>query len=162
MSGMITFRSASLDDSHDLFGWRNDPLTRAASGSQDPVSRSEHDRWFAASLASARRWIYIAVDTADETRVGMCRFDLDDDGDSAEVSINLDPARRGTGLAYPVLEGAIARFRSDTGSAIELTATIRATNEASARTFRKAGFVLASSGAPFDYYVLAQPADSGG
>jgi RimJ/RimL family protein N-acetyltransferase len=154
MSGMITFRPAVESDSDDLYDWRNDGDSRAASGSQTPVLRSEHDDWFAAALAAPDRSIYIAVDSAAHISVGMCRFDRGDDG-SAEVSINLNPARRGTGLSYPVLDGAIARFRSDRGSAIRLTATIRSTNEPSTQIFRKAGFVKTSSSGQFDHYVLA-------
>jgi RimJ/RimL family protein N-acetyltransferase len=155
MGGMITFRPAVASDSEDLYEWRNDPDSRGASGSQKPVPRAEHDIWFSAAISSRDRIIYLAVDSGSGASVGMCRFDIDREALTAEVSINLDPARRGAGLAYPILDGAIARFRMDSGSALRLTATIRSTNKASARIFRKAGFVMMpSSSAPFDQYVL--------
>ena len=151
---MITFRRATAADSGDLFDWRNDPVTRAASVSQDPVAREDHALWFDASLASNARWIYLAIDDESSQSVGMCRFDLNPGGEDVEVSINLNPEWRGKGLAFDVLAGGLARFREDRGSTAALTATIRTSNQPSARIFTRAGFTLVDSVDQFDHYRL--------
>jgi RimJ/RimL family protein N-acetyltransferase len=154
MMTVIRIRPAVEDDSTALFEWRNDEVSRRASISQDPVARDDHDRWFASSLASARRAIYLAIDDESGERVGMCRFDLDESGSTAEVSINLNPGWRGHGLAFPVLASAIEHYREHHALRIPLTATIRMSNLASARVFLSAGFVVTSSVEPLDHYLL--------
>lgn len=141
---------AALGDSTDVFTWRNDPATRAASVTQDEVSRADHDRWYAAMLTNDARIVYIAHLAG--SAIGLCRFDVD--GDSAEVGINLNPEFRGRGLARPILAGSIARFRQ-THPQVRLTATIRPENVASARTFLAEGFQLTGSQPGFDNYDLA-------
>jgi RimJ/RimL family protein N-acetyltransferase len=152
MMTVIRIRPAVEDDSTALFEWRNDEVSRQASISQDPVARDDHDRWFASSLASSRRSIYLAIDDESGERVGMCRFDLDESGSTAEVSINLNPVWRGHGLAGEVLALAIERYGSSETGRVPLTATIRSTNPASARIFVNAGFALDRDGAEFAHY----------
>lgn len=155
MMPMITIRPAVENDSQDLFTWRNDPDSRQASISQAVVSREDHERWFASSLASPRRAIYLAIDSQSGESIGMCRFDLDESATVAEVSINLNPVWRGRGLAAAVLAEAISQFRADTGVAITLTATIRSSNPASASIFRRAGFETTSATGEFHRLALA-------
>jgi RimJ/RimL family protein N-acetyltransferase len=154
MMPMLTIRPAVPSDGGALFEWRNDSDSRAASLSQDAIPRDTHDRWFASSLASPTRWIFLAVDTASGDRVGMCRFDLDDDASSAEVSINLGPDWRGRGLSGEVLGGGIAAFREAHPPAVPLTASIRSTNAASARLFTAAGFTVVARRGDVDEYRL--------
>jgi RimJ/RimL family protein N-acetyltransferase len=151
MGAMISFRPATTSDSDALFEWRNDPDSREASLSRDPVSRDDHDAWFARSLHSTARWIVMATDESGE-RIGMCRFDLDVASSSAEISINLNPAWRGRGLASTVLDGGIAAFREHNPNLIRLTATIRHSNRASARIFLGHGFELEASEGGVDHY----------
>ena len=152
MMPMITMRPAVGSDSRDLFEWRNDIGTRQASVVQDLVSVDDHERWFAESLESSTRWIYLAIDEESGLSVGMCRFDLDAELASAEVSINLAPTWRGKGLALEVLIEGVSRFRQDYGLPAPLTATIRGTNRASERIFMKAGFALVGTAGPFNHY----------
>ena len=141
-----------------LFEWRNDLDTRQASVSTQSLQWSEHLQWLVAALADASRHIYIVEDdtVGAERSIGVCRFDVEGGhaGAAAEVSINLNPAVRGQGLAGPVLDAAIQRFRSDTPGAAELRATIRPTNVASTRVFLAAGFRRDRSDGEFDYYSL--------
>jgi RimJ/RimL family protein N-acetyltransferase len=157
MMAMLTFRPAVSSDAGDLFTWRNDPDSRAASLSQDVVSRDGHDRWFASSLESTTRWIYLAVDEESGSSVGVCRFDLAEQDATAEVSINLNPNWRGRGLSGTVLTGGIAAFRAASALAVPLTATIRSSNAASARIFTAAGFVPVGADGDIDYYRLGRP-----
>jgi RimJ/RimL family protein N-acetyltransferase len=147
-----------LDDAQVLFEWRNDLDTRQASISTQSLEWSEHIQWLVAALADASRHIYIVEDDAVRAHrsIGVCRFDVEGglSAAAAEVSINLNPAVRGHGLAGPVLDAAIERFRSDTAGATELRATIRPTNVASTKVFLAAGFRIDRSDGEFDYYTL--------
>lgn len=141
-----------------LFDWRNDVDTRQASVSTQSLEWSEHLPWLEAALADKTRHIYIVEDGAvgSDRSIGVCRFDVEGGptGTAAEVSINLNPTVRGQGLAGPVLDAAIKRFRSDIADATELRATIRPTNVASTRVFVAAGFRIERSDDEFDYYTL--------
>ncbi len=151
MDARLRVVKATPGDSADIFAWRNDEATRVASISQALVAPAEHDRWYSRVLADPDRVLYV-VWTSGE-RVGLCRFDRD--GSFAEVSINLNPAFRGRGLAEPVLRASIERYREDSGRGIALTATIRPENIASQRIFAALGFVLGSRDDTFEHFVLA-------
>lgn len=150
---MINIRPAVAQDSQNLFDWRNDEQTRLASISQAEVGWVDHENWFANSLASDERHIYIAElaegDIAAE--VGMCRFDVDPERVTAEVSINLNPAFRGRRLAASVLQAALQHFLTE-HSGVTLEATIRLDNSASERIFTSSGFSRQSTDAVFGYY----------
>lgn len=107
--------------------------------SNDTITREQHLRWYAASLASAVRVILIAEDAATGEPVGMCRFDIEDDG-SAEVSINVPPARRGSGVGGAVLGAALDAFGRSHPDVSPIAALIRVENSASTRLFERAGF----------------------
>lgn len=138
----IACRHADLVDSDDLFQWRNDPQTRAASISTAEVSWNDHEKWFEATLDSKSRTIYIAIDDGG-SKLGMCRFDALPEG--TEVSINLNPAVRGRGLASGVLSECIDKYRVDFSKVQLLIAQIREENLASVRVFEKSGFKYKSS-----------------
>ncbi|HMM82446.1 MAG TPA: GNAT family N-acetyltransferase [Terrimesophilobacter sp.] len=150
---MFKARLATELDSTDVFRWRNDESTIAASISNAPVEWEDHQAWFAAALASDKRWIFIVFRTESESqKVGMCRFDVASGGTSAEVSINLNPDYRGQRLARAVLTTAIEAFRRATSPTVRLTATIRRANLASEKVFRYAGFTTTSSDHEFARY----------
>ncbi|BDZ53748.1 GNAT family N-acetyltransferase [Agromyces marinus] len=151
----IIVRPAAPDDSEALLGWRNDPTTRAVSLDRGIVDRADHDRWYAAALASTSRHILIAVvrEAGSELRVGMVRFDRSEDG-SHEVSINLAPEARGKGMSGAILGAAIEALREEAG-AVLLRATIRDENEPSIRLFAAAGFRLDESSDGVGRYSLA-------
>lgn len=88
-------------------------------------------------LGSNSRTIYIAIDNGG-SKMGMCRFDTLPEG--VEVSINLNPALRGKGLAKPILEKCIDTFIQEYPEATTLFAQIRVENSASIRIFEQVGF----------------------
>ena len=154
---MITIRPARFEDSPILFRWRNDPQTRAASGTRDELDWPDHDAWVARALADDHRRLYIAErdDDGSIVPVGMCRFDLSVRGDEAEISINLNPAERGKGLGGAILAAGIAAFRADVRPVNALRATIRPENRASVRLFERSGFERSGGDGEFDYYARA-------
>ncbi len=85
----------------------------------------------------------------------MVRFDVDEEGTSAEVSINLNPEARGRGLGYPSLVSGISAFAAERSGVVRIVATIRATNAASLAIFSKAGFARTQSTGDVLHFELA-------
>lgn len=153
---MVQVRKATGSDSRDLWEWRNDPATRAASLSSDAVAWEKHVEWFDKTLAHPQRAIYIGEAPSGETgNVGMCRFDIDPSAASAEVSINLNPAHRGKRLSKELLAASIDEFRSDFTTVTQVTALIRESNEPSKKLFASVGFSRVSETDGVGAYVLS-------
>jgi RimJ/RimL family protein N-acetyltransferase len=145
----LEVRGATLADAELLHTWRNDPQTRAASRTHDPVPWQDHLRWLAASLGRDDRRLFVASDA--EGDVGTIRWDHEGDGEW-EVSITVAPQRRGQGLARPLL-AAGERALADRSGGRELTAylaVVHEDNDASLRLFAAAG------------YLPELPSDAGG
>ncbi len=155
MGQVITMRRATTADARDVFEWRNDPQTRWASISQEPIDWESHLSWFARSVGADDRRLFIAEDLEAEQpagAVGIVRFDMIDGERAAEVSINLNPGWRGRGVGSATLLAGLAALRAERGRVPELLATIRPENVASLQLFTRAGFVEASADDDFAYY----------
>lgn len=133
----IKFRFAGSEDSRDLFDWRNDEVTRQMSRNTDPVPWESHTTWYENALADPKRKILIAE--TPEGKVGMVRFDYQEEEGSAEININLNPEFRGKRLAQPVLDGACDFAHSELKLS-RIYAEIRTINIASIKIFERAGF----------------------
>ena len=99
----------------------------------------DHERWYAASLASESR--HLRIVESDGTPAGLVRLDRTEDDEAVEIGVNLAPARRGRGLAVPVLLAALAEAR--TLGFTRVVARIRPDNLRSIRAFERAGFAFA-------------------
>lgn len=127
----MTVRKATLDDASDLLAWRNDLLTRAMSRTTEPVEAADHIRWLQQALKDSACTLLIGED--DGRKIGMVRLAR---GEETEISINLNPAVRGRGLARQLLALALAEERG------AILAVIKPENLASIQLFEGAGFVL--------------------
>jgi RimJ/RimL family protein N-acetyltransferase len=156
----LQVREAGPTDSATLFEWRNDAHTRSASLNTDEISWESHDAWFRASLVSEKRHIFMIETSLNaETRsIGMCRFDVE--GETAEVSINLDPVMRGKGLAVGALRSAITYFWNTEPRNTEVVAQVREENTASLRLFERVGFRRKSSDGVIVIFDLQKPETS--
>ena len=134
----MTFRPANDGDCRDLFEWRNDRLSRAMFFDASPVAFDQHARWFASRSASPDCALVIG-ETDDDRKVGVVRFDYE--ADTCEVSMNVNPACRGAGLAAPLLRGAI-EFAAAGRPAGRLKALIKPENTRSIKVFSRCGFEL--------------------
>ncbi len=150
MSVGIRIEKATADDARDIWLWRNDAQTRAMSLTAGEVCWNSHSAWYAAALVNPSRVLFIG--TLAGEKVGLCRFDVSEDGESAEVGINLNPAMRGRRLSAALLSRAITEFRKERPAF--LTATIRKSNSASIKCFCRCGFSLQRADAECNYYVL--------
>ena len=137
-------------DCADLFRWRNDPITREMAFNQSLVSRHEHAQWFMKKKLSNQSIILIGV--SGKKKIGMCRFEIDDCGECAEISINLNPIFRGKGNAVSLLKMALSIFLRQKRRSVY--AKIKHKNKRSIRLFQSLGFSLYVSNSRFLVYLL--------
>jgi UDP-2,4-diacetamido-2,4,6-trideoxy-beta-L-altropyranose hydrolase len=83
----ISIKRADLDDSENIFKWRNNNKIRDVSINSAPISWEEHQKWFDGVLKDKNRELLIGV--TETKTVGVVRFDIKND--VAEVSIYLVP-----------------------------------------------------------------------
>ena len=148
----MDIREATADDCEDVFCWRNDPFTRAMSRSSDPLDWSVHTSWYAASLSNPQRQLYICERAG--TKLGLVRFDLNDELDCAEISVELAPEQRGQGYAPRCLLMAIELFLGAFPDCVEIEAVVKTTNPASLKSFERAGFQRRGEQDGFWYFSL--------
>lgn len=132
----LKVRPAELNDSHDIFQWRNDEDTRRMSFDQSVISFASHQLWFANTLANPNKKLIVAE--SNDQKVGVVRFDCLEPG-YALVSINLNPLCRGKGLSAAVLvESEALLFQG----IHQLIAEIKPENASSKKTFARAGYTF--------------------
>ncbi len=133
----LTLRQATLEDSLDLFNWRNDPVTREMSRNTEPIPWESHEKWYEKALADSRKKILMAEN--EEGKIGMVRFDYQN-SHSAEVNININPIFRGKGYGQLVLDNGCKYGFSKLGLN-RIYAEIKKTNIPSIKLFERAGFI---------------------
>jgi UDP-2,4-diacetamido-2,4,6-trideoxy-beta-L-altropyranose hydrolase len=150
----LALRPARLDDSQIVWLWRNDYKTRRSSQTNEPIPWPDHASWWPKALESADRHLFIAELAG--VPVAFLRFDRAGEGEF-EVSINLAPSARGSGLGGRILADGCSAFRKEKRP-VKLLATINRDNPASLNIFGKLGFVRsgALSNSDFERYELAE------
>jgi spore coat polysaccharide biosynthesis predicted glycosyltransferase SpsG/GNAT superfamily N-acetyltransferase len=165
----LTARPATLEDSRQLWEWRNDPATRAGSRSSAEVPWDDHLRWLTASLTRADRMLLVVeepagtpgaagvvdpagtpgaaglVDPAGSVHpVGTVRWDLTGEREW-EVSVTVAPDRRGRSLARALLRaGEAALSEATRASGTDVTsylAVVHIDNRVSVRLFETSAYV---------------------
>ncbi|MEM1021821.1 MAG: GNAT family N-acetyltransferase, partial [Pseudomonadota bacterium] len=126
----ITLRPASTSDSAMLLKWRNDPVTRASSLTQEAVSAEDHEIWFGRSLRSKRRTVWIAE--SQGVPIGTARLDAHQGYD--ELSWTIAPSARGKGYGKAMVAAALKQTQGP------VRARIRIENKASEAVARACGF----------------------
>jgi RimJ/RimL family protein N-acetyltransferase len=142
------------DDSRCIWIWRNDPLTRQMSVATDEIPWERHRAWYAQAVRDPQKVLLLA--RVEGQPLAMVRFDRGA-SDEAEVSINLNPALRGRGLAQPLLAAACAWGFRELDLA-RITARIKPENARSLRVFAAVGFVPAGSDGVLPMFALVPPA----
>ena len=94
----MKIREANIDDSNDIFEWRNDPITRQMSFNSDVVTFSTHNKWFENSLHNKNRYLLIAEE--EGRKISVVRFDIKEEKSTAEININLNPLERGKRFSF--------------------------------------------------------------
>lgn len=133
----FTLVPATAHDEEVTFALQSEPGARAESRDPRPPSRDGHARWFAQTLTSGRRRLFLM--RAEGEAVGSLRLD-ELDGGALEISILIAERHRGRGFGRMAL-----RLIREALPARRLIAAVKATNIASHRAFLSAGFVMAAA-----------------
>lgn len=133
----VTLRAVRPEDCRRLWEWRNDPVTRGASFHSGWIPFEQHERWFNSRLSSSEDRIFVVLDPAGK-EVGYVRFKLV--GQDAEVSVALDPRRRGQGYGPAAIQAA-SNLLLSSGPIHRVIARVKCSNGASRKAFERAGFV---------------------
>ena len=145
---MIIPRLASEEDNHDLFKWRNDPLTLKSFFNQEIVKQEDHEKWFRKVLISKKSTLIILE--KNQKKLGMVRYDEKDS--LLYVSLNTNPDQRGKGYASKMLLSS-EKFINRKNKPIKIIADILIENEISMRTFHRAGYNLEEKREFFFRYI---------
>lgn len=129
----MRLRPATDADKGLFFDWKNDPEAVKYSLLQVAVTPEEHDRWWATT--QDRRYI---LESHEEEPIAIARLGIVDT--EAEVSIIVDPRRRGVGYGTGTLWG--VRNEAVRLGMKKLVARIVPLNTVSLRTFLGAGYVV--------------------
>lgn len=133
----LALRKATLNDSDQLFRWRNDPDVIATSTSQRAVTEAEHDRWLIKVLSDKTLHLYIAV-VSDNDPVGMGR--IKDEDDLAVLSYSIAAEHRGQGFGGQLV-AALCDKAYELGFT-SIQAVVRRQNTASLKSLLSNGFTI--------------------
>ena len=137
----MKIREANVNDSKDIFEWRNNLFTRQMSFNPDVVTFSTHNKWFENSLDNKNRCLLIVEEGG--RKISVVRFDIKEEKSTAEININLNPLERGKRLSSTVISKSISYFNIVNNKRIKtIIAKIKKKNIASKRSFMKCGFKL--------------------
>jgi GNAT superfamily N-acetyltransferase len=145
-------RPAVDGDRDILLAWRNDPDDYRWYGTPEPVDARTHAAWLAARLAAHPPTLWVVEE--DGIVRGSVRIDPDG-GATGSVSVVVDPAARGRGLAALLvahLEGVAPAL-----GLTRLEASVHGGNEPSLRLFRSGGYVPERVDGPFTVLVRTLP-----
>lgn len=133
----ISLRTASDEDIHQVWEWRNDPEVRAISFGQNVIGWDQHRQWMANKLQDPQ-CLWLIAEHVDLGRVGHIRFDIVADR-QALVAITVAPPLRGRGLGKILIErgvkDAFCQMPID-----KVIGQIKPFNVASEKAFRQVGF----------------------
>lgn len=138
--GDIAIRRAEPRDCANVHAWRNAPAIRVVSRENAEVPYTDHEAWFARTLADPNRWLLIGE--RDGIAVGVVRFDRTT-ADTAEVSIYLTPGSVGGG--GPLLLAAERWLAAAVPGIENVTAVVLAGNETSERLFARCDYARTSA-----------------
>lgn len=137
----IEMRMARLEDSEQLFRWRNHPSIREVSRNTDMIEWQDHQKWLAAVLADPNRILLIGQSAGES--VGVIRFDVQND--VAEISIYLVPEKTSSGMGRYLLHSAEQWLVSRHPEMRRICAHVLGKNERSQRLFSGAGYQIESA-----------------
>lgn len=132
----MTLRPVQQEDSHLIWEWANDPVTRSQSFSSDPIPWKRHQTWFEERLSDPLTHFYLAMGESARA-IGQIRFQID--GETATVSVSLAPEQRGKGYGAQLIGSGSRQIWLAT-QVMEIHAYIKPDNLASIRAFSQAGY----------------------
>ena len=149
----MNIRHANSEDGEEILRWRNNAITREMSLCTKVVSVDEHDRWMRSRLVDDKSMLFIGQE--GESKVGLCRFDLNQCSECAEISIVVNPDFRGKKKAKTLLIGALKAFHARVRTPVY--ARIKKRNLASQSVFTANGFKCLFNGSEYDFFLFNLP-----
>lgn len=137
----IKIRIANIEDSRQLFQWRNHQAIRDNSFSSELIEWKDHQAWLSAVLGSPTKVLLIG--SHDNMPVGVIRFDIE--SDEATVSIYLTPDTIGRGLGFDLLRSAEYWLRESKPEINKVLAKVLVNNKKSQILFRTSGYKVKSN-----------------
>lgn len=131
---------ATIADALDVLAWRNNAVSRRMSGSSELINEANHLEWFEKVIENPKTIMLIASDELVKAKIGMVRFDLNDDLSSAEISININPEYRSKGYGHQCLLHATDYVSVACPACRVILAVVRVENLASVRAFSSVGY----------------------
>ncbi len=132
----LTLRLASGDDAKLLWEWANDPETRKFSFSSAPIAWQTHQTWLASKLSNPSYFFRIALD-ASEVPIGYIRCEKKEN--RGLISVSVSPLMRREGYGSRIIQLATQVIFKEMNVEM-IHAYIKKENQASQKTFEKAGF----------------------
>ncbi|MFD2569940.1 GNAT family N-acetyltransferase [Spirosoma soli] len=140
---MIHHRLAQPDDAQLYYAWANDPDTRRQSFNSAPISLETHTSWFTRKLTDSNT-LMLVFENESNHPVGQVRFErtpVADMPDEIIIGVSVDAHQRGKGLASELIRQGCKACRKTWGD-VTIHAYIKLDNQASIRSFEKAGFTF--------------------
>lgn len=134
-SQTLPLRLADECDVRAVWEINNDLGARANAVNPNPIPYSDHERWFAGSLTSKSRYLWVLGDPDHVEGVVRVDFEAAD----GRISIALRPSARGRGLGKVLLRQATQRIWR-MARTTSISAVIKPANVASIRLFEGLGF----------------------
>lgn len=132
-------RKATEEDSEFLYHLRNEETVRHFSLNPDPIIWETHRTWFEKKLASPDSVIFVVEKNG--TAIAQTRFDLVD-AVHADINIAVVSEFRGKGYGTEIIKKTTVLFLTEHPAVSLVRAYINLGNEASRKSFAKAGYVL--------------------
>ena len=134
----IWFRAVNAMDVKVMYEWQCHPDTRKYSRNPEPPSFEEHQLWVERNLLSSQNQLWMLCHQeagTKEEKLGVIRISPNSEREHNEVSIYLNPAMYGQGIATRALTLLLGIYQEQ-----KLEAYIQPDNKASVKSFLKAGF----------------------
>lgn len=135
-SFLVRLRPVTAGDATVLWEMANDPETRRASLTTDPIPWERHVAWLEEQLADPTADLFLAI--TDGEVVGQARF-AKSPHDGHTISMSIGARYRGRHLAAPLVRAAVRRLWTSRGG-VPVHAFIRQDNRRSQSVFISAGF----------------------
>jgi UDP-2,4-diacetamido-2,4,6-trideoxy-beta-L-altropyranose hydrolase len=158
MALSLDWRDAALEDGADLLAWRTDDRNwRHNWDASAKPTLEAHMAWLSQKLADPDCVLRIVTRGADP--VGVVRFDLDEAGRAAALSIYLVPEWQGRRMGLPVYLAAERALRLSHPGVRRIDSRIHCENAASRRLHADAGFVFCASSERADWLEASRLLD---
>ncbi len=146
----MIIRPATIDDSKNIFSWRNDPITIAMFRT-GKVEWKDHSKWFPSQLL--KPFTVCLVGEHDDLACGVVWFHKNR-SDVWETSVNLAPEYRGKKLSVPLLNSSLEWVKNN--RAVRLFSTeIKNTNIPSIKMFEACLYRLIFQSPDYGAYFKA-------